>query len=250
MSGLLSSQDRESIARLIGELIDYRFYPAVFRSKLLDAFLSLVPVRGPCTVFQLDRFFSEGGKLIDYEHRNLPHPVIVGLWYRHMRRASSIIERALFRNRGERNVGFGRLRDLLSRKEWESSLLYRRIARRIPVGDIVYLWIRCAPDDLWAVALRRKKDEGDFTPYECELIQEFGDFLYGLRNKWYVEKKQVLTDREQEVASEIEKGRTTKEGAGNLCISPATFDKHVENILRKLKIHNRNEIRHRLSGQS
>jgi DNA-binding NarL/FixJ family response regulator len=48
-----------------------------------------------------------------------------------------------------------------------------------------------------------------------------------------------LTPREREILSEIAKGARSKEIAATLNIAPKTVNKHVQNILTKLKVHSR-----------
>lgn len=51
-----------------------------------------------------------------------------------------------------------------------------------------------------------------------------------------------LTPRELEVLSLIAEGRTNREIAETLVISPKTVDRHRENIMTKLNLHNRVEL--------
>ena len=51
-----------------------------------------------------------------------------------------------------------------------------------------------------------------------------------------------LTDREREVLKLIAEGRTTKEVADILVISPRTVEGHKTNLMAKLGIHNRTEL--------
>jgi DNA-binding CsgD family transcriptional regulator len=51
-------------------------------------------------------------------------------------------------------------------------------------------------------------------------------------------KPDVLTNREIEIVKEIATGKTSKEIAQRLYISPFTVSKHRENVLRKLQLHN------------
>jgi len=48
-----------------------------------------------------------------------------------------------------------------------------------------------------------------------------------------------LTRREVEVLREMEAGKTNAEAAADLCVSPATVKKHLDNIYRKLEVKNR-----------
>jgi two-component system nitrate/nitrite response regulator NarL len=51
--------------------------------------------------------------------------------------------------------------------------------------------------------------------------------------------KNVLTPREQEVMSLLTQGRSQVEIAESLVITPRTVAKHIEHILRKLRVHTR-----------
>jgi len=51
------------------------------------------------------------------------------------------------------------------------------------------------------------------------------------------EKGTFITPREREVLSLVGKGKTTKEIAGILCLSPATIGNHRRSLCRKLDLH-------------
>ena len=52
-------------------------------------------------------------------------------------------------------------------------------------------------------------------------------------------KAQLLSAREAEVLGEVRQGRTNREIARKLGISPTTVNKHVQQVLKKLKVRNR-----------
>jgi DNA-binding NarL/FixJ family response regulator len=53
------------------------------------------------------------------------------------------------------------------------------------------------------------------------------------------DKAQLLSAREAEVLGEVRQGRTNREIARKLGISPTTVNKHVQQVLKKLKVRNR-----------
>ena len=66
------------------------------------------------------------------------------------------------------------------------------------------------------------------------------------------EARRVLTDREIEVLRLLASGRTVREVAALLDLSPKTVDAHKTNMMRKLKLHSRLElfrwaVRHKLA---
>jgi two-component system nitrate/nitrite response regulator NarL len=48
-----------------------------------------------------------------------------------------------------------------------------------------------------------------------------------------------LSAREAQVLAEVRQGRTNREIARKLGISPTTVNKHVQQVLKKLKVRNR-----------
>ena len=56
-----------------------------------------------------------------------------------------------------------------------------------------------------------------------------------------VKEEIVLTNREQDILEQIAKGLNYHQIAVNLIISPATVRKHIENVYKKLQVHNKVE---------
>jgi len=54
-------------------------------------------------------------------------------------------------------------------------------------------------------------------------------------------EKIILTNRETEILEQLSKGLNYNEIADNLIISPSTVRKHIENIYKKLQVHNKME---------
>ncbi|MBI9040388.1 response regulator transcription factor [Lutibacter sp.] len=67
-----------------------------------------------------------------------------------------------------------------------------------------------------------------------------------LRNPFTIEnsseaEKLTLTNRETDILEQLSKGLNYNEIADNLIISPSTVRKHIENIYKKLQVHNKME---------
>jgi DNA-binding CsgD family transcriptional regulator len=59
-----------------------------------------------------------------------------------------------------------------------------------------------------------------------------------------------LTPQELQIALLLADGRTTREAAASMFLSPKTIEYHLRNIYRKLAIHSRDELREALRGSS
>jgi two-component system, NarL family, response regulator NreC len=106
-------------------------------------------------------------------------------------------------------------------------------------GASGYVPKRAAPDDL--VSAIRSVSQGDVFLYPAlakVLVKEF------LRQSeaGQAEAREPLTEREREVVAYIAEGYTNREIAEALSISIKTVDRHRENILTKLCLHNRAEL--------
>jgi DNA-binding NarL/FixJ family response regulator len=81
----------------------------------------------------------------------------------------------------------------------------------------------------------------------------FSDFLSTSRNgasRTPVMSNHGLTRREQEVLNELSRGRTNREIASRLGVSTATVNKHVQQVLKKLHVTNRNQAVARLHAEA
>ena len=67
------------------------------------------------------------------------------------------------------------------------------------------------------------------------MLQE--DHIEQLRSKGLDDSYELLTDREREILQLLAEGRTNKEVASFLSISPTTVETHRGHILRKLSLH-------------
>jgi two-component system response regulator NreC len=68
------------------------------------------------------------------------------------------------------------------------------------------------------------------------------DYLRHLSQKGIVNRYDALSEREREVLQLIAEGRSSKEVAEVLSISPATVETHRTHILQKLDVHNTAEL--------
>lgn len=111
--------------------------------------------------------------------------------------------------------------------------------KMLNAGASGYIPKRAAPDDL--VSAIRVVSQGNVFLYPTLAKFLVNDFL----TRREVESRSatdLLTSREQEVLTYIAEGYTNREIAETLMISIKTVDRHRENIMQKLNLHNRVEL--------
>ncbi len=104
-------------------------------------------------------------------------------------------------------------------------------------GAVGYMPKRAAPDDL--VSAIRVVSQGNVFLYPSLAKLLVKDFLDRSESDAADQEAEVLTSREREVLIQIAEGYTNREIAEMLVISPKTVDRHRENIMHKLNLHNR-----------
>ena len=110
----------------------------------------------------------------------------------------------------------------------------------LKAGASGYVPKRAAPDEL--ITAIRTVARGDVFLYPSLATRLVRDYLDRADTE---EKPRIygqLTPREQEVLIHIAEGHSNSEIAENLVISVKTVDRHRENIMRKLNMHNRIEL--------
>lgn len=106
-------------------------------------------------------------------------------------------------------------------------------------GASGYVPKRAAPDDL--VSAIRVASQGNVFLYPTMAKLLVKDFLHR-SEAGTAPLSEELTAREREVLTCIAEGMTNREIAETLIISAKTVDRHRENIMRKLNLHNRIEL--------
>lgn len=107
-------------------------------------------------------------------------------------------------------------------------------------GASGYIPKRAAPDDL--VSAIRVVSTGNVFLYASLAQYLVNEVLNQPGNATTASNTEELTVREREVLICIAEGNTNREIAEKLVISPKTVDRHRENIMRKLNMHNRVEL--------
>ncbi|RLT41110.1 MAG: DNA-binding response regulator [Chloroflexi bacterium] len=107
-------------------------------------------------------------------------------------------------------------------------------------GAAGYIPKRAAPDDL--VSAIRVVSQGNVFLYASLARFLLNEVLPAHEARAEATPGDVLTPREREVLTHVAEGKTNREIADLLVISPKTVDRHRENIMQKLNLHSRVEL--------
>ena len=114
------------------------------------------------------------------------------------------------------------------------------ILRSLKAGARGYLVKDSAKSDL-VNGIRAVHEGRSFLSPKVSRILQY-DHLQHLESKGLDDSYDLLTDREREILQLVAEGRTNKEIANLLNISPYTIDTHRTHILQKLNLHSAPEL--------
>ena len=114
------------------------------------------------------------------------------------------------------------------------------VMRALKAGARGYLLKDSAATDLLSAIEAISHGRSFFSPSIREMLA--GDYVRVLRQKGAVDSYELLSPREREILQLLAEGKTNKEVATTLFISPHTVDTHRGNILEKLGLHSAAEL--------
>jgi two-component system response regulator NreC len=115
------------------------------------------------------------------------------------------------------------------------------LLRALNVGVKGYLLKESAEEDLLSgnKDLWRTENLSSAGPSTMTLLE---DYMRMLKQQGLSDTFDLLTAREKEVLQLLAEGRTNKEVAALLDVSPYTVESHRTNLMQKLNVHNTAEI--------
>lgn len=146
--------------------------------------------------------------------------------------------------------------DLIPDHLREKSSIYQQWMK--PLG--VYYGLGCTivkQHFYGSVTMFRKKEIGDFTQEDLYLLELLNTHLASHMQMLYpngVKESDIrdtdksllgkyhLTERETEIARQLQYGLTNQEIGRKLCISEVTVKKHMSHIFEKMQVRNRNQL--------
>lgn len=115
------------------------------------------------------------------------------------------------------------------------------VLRAVKAGARGYLLKSASPDEMLEGVRQTARGEAVFTPSLAGMV--LGEFRRMVTNaEAHNDTGPALTAREVEVLRYVAKGLAYREIAEQLFVSHRTVQNHVQNVLRKLKLHNRVEL--------
>lgn len=114
------------------------------------------------------------------------------------------------------------------------------VTRALNAGAAGYLLKDSAGKDLIKAVTAVSQGEAFFSPAVSRLMLD--DYMRRAASGGVIDRYDTLSDREREIFQLVAEGRSNKEVAELLGISPATVETHRARILQKLDVHNTAEL--------
>lgn len=114
------------------------------------------------------------------------------------------------------------------------------IAKALDAGAKGYLLKDNADDDIERAVRSVSIGRPFFSPSIAEALLE--DYIRLMRERRVKDSYELLTEREREILQLLAEGKSNKEAATVLDLSPYTIETHRTNLMQKLGLHNTAEI--------
>jgi len=114
------------------------------------------------------------------------------------------------------------------------------LVRALNAGARGYLLKDSAEEDLLRAIQAVADGRPFFSPAIAQTLLE--DFVRSLQQRGLTDSYDLLTDREKEVLQLLAEGKSNKDVATLLNLSPYTVETHRTNLMQKLNLHNTAEI--------
>lgn len=114
------------------------------------------------------------------------------------------------------------------------------LVRALTAGIKGYLLKDAVQADLLRAVRAVASGRSFFSPAIAQTLAE--DYVRQLQNKGLEDSYELLTEREREVLQLLAEGKSNKEVAAVLDVSPYTVESHRTHLMQKLSLHNTAEI--------
>jgi len=114
------------------------------------------------------------------------------------------------------------------------------VLRALNAGVKGYLLKDTVEIDLLRAITAVRAGRSFFSPAITDILLE--DHMRQLKSKGLQDSYELLTAREKEILQLLAEGKTNKDVAGLLALSPLTVETHRSNLMQKLSLHSTAEI--------
>ena len=114
------------------------------------------------------------------------------------------------------------------------------LVRALTAGVKGYLLKDSVQADLLRAVRAVAEGRSFFSPEIAQTLAE--DYVRQLQNKGLQDSYELLTEREREILQLLAEGKSNKDVAGILNLSPYTIETHRMHLMQKLNLHNTAEI--------
>ena len=114
------------------------------------------------------------------------------------------------------------------------------LVRALSAGVKGYLLKDAVQEDLLRAIRAVATGRSFFSPAIAQALAE--DYVRQLQNKGLEDSYKLLTEREREILQLLAEGKSNKEVAAVLNVSPYTVETHRTHLMQKLNLHNTAEI--------
>jgi two-component system response regulator NreC len=114
------------------------------------------------------------------------------------------------------------------------------VTQAVQAGARGYLLKESAGSELIAAIATVAAGKSFFSPAVAQVV--FDDYVKGLTARGITDRYDTLSEREREVLQLVAEGKSSKEIADVLSISPATVETHRTHLLQKLGLRNTAEV--------
>jgi two-component system, NarL family, response regulator NreC len=114
------------------------------------------------------------------------------------------------------------------------------VTQAVQAGARGYLLKESAGSELISAIAAVAAGKSFFSPVVAQVV--FDDYVRGLTERGITDRYDALSEREREVLQLVAEGKSSKEIADVLTISPATVETHRTHVLQKLGLRNTAEV--------
>lgn len=137
-----------------------------------------------------------------------------------------------------------KISDFASARQLHRLDYYNHALRPLGIEHQMRLWLSAPPGVARFFYVSRRRADGDFAERDRDVLELVRPFLVALRERFDAHvaddaSADGLTEREAEILAWVARGKTNREIAALLVVSPHTVRKHLEHAYEKLRVHTR-----------